>query len=568
MLDLSAEELARLYETADDDLKREIIKNLQAIQKDQCEQSLLAFVRCFWPVVEPKTEMADGRVLEEICNHLEAVTRWYETGGKEGCQNLLINVPPGCMKSLITEVFWPAWEWGPRNLPQLRYVCSSYSEELTLRDNIRFATVIKCPLYQKFWGTRFQIVKDTEGKISNTMMGWKQATSVGGLGTGERGDRFNIDDPHNIKDGESQAKRKSTLQWWTEVVPTRLNNPDVSSIVVIMQRVHDNDVSGDIISRCLDFIHLCLPMRFDPDFPYCTTPFGGEWRTEKNELLWSERFSESAVTKLETTMGQYATAAQFQQRPSPRGGGIIKDYWWQVYDEAYAQRLGTFDPKRDTKLRWPAMEFVVASLDTAYGQKQENDYSALCILGVWRDEYDLPKIMLMDSWKKRVSLHGDMPEREPGETDMEFLKRTREHWGLVEHVLFRCKRLKVDRLLIEDKTKGKDVSDELARLFSQSGLAIELVPARTDKIARLTSVEHLFSTSCIYAPETEWAETLIRNVANFPKVEHDDDCDALSQGLRWLRDTGWALRRDERDRDLEAQMSLENVQQHKPIYDL
>lgn len=338
------------------------------------------------------------------------------------------------------------------------------------------------------------------------------------------------------------------------------------------QKARQYRLRGICVDLYRKFLHVVRPIKWRERI--IEGAYGAKFIVEEEVVVSIEPCGQETVYALETTTGNYvcwglaSSNSQLQQSPSPRGGGIIKDYWWQVYDEAYAQRLGTFDPKRDTKLRWPAMEFVVASLDTAYGQKQENDYSALCILGVWRDEYDLPKIMLMDSWKKRVSLHGDMPEREPGETDMEFLKRTREHWGLVEHVLFRCKRLKVDRLLIEDKTKGKDVSDELARLFSQSGLAIELVPARTDKIARLTSVEHLFSTSCVYAPETEWAETLIRNVANFPKVEHDDDCDALSQGLRWLRDTGWALRRDERDRDLEAQMSLENVQQHKPIYDL
>jgi len=506
--------------------------------------------------------MVDGDVLEEMCAHLEAVTRYEETGGADGIQNILINVPPGCMKSLLVDVLWPAWEWGPRNLAHLRYVCASYSEALTLRDNLRFATVINSPQYQEFWGDRVKVTKDSESKVINSRMGWKLATSVGGLGTGERGDRFIVDDPHNIKDGESEAKRAQTLLWWREVVPTRLNNPEKSSKIVIMQRVHENDVSGDIISRNLDYEVLRLPMEFDPDFPRCETSVGGEWRTKRGELLWPERFSAEAVEDLKMQMGPYAVASQFQQSPSPRGGGIVKEEWWQLYDETYAQRLGVYDPNVDQRLQWPAMEFVVASLDTSFKDKQQNDYNALVILGVWRDEYDLPKIMLMDCWKKRLTTHGSMPQREPEETDKAYLKRTRQHWGLVEHVLFSCKRLKVDKLLIEDSARGTEVQNELARLFRGQTFSVEMVGATKDKVARAYSIQNLFSSGVIYAPEMEWAAQLITNMGNFPKVEHDDDVDALVQGLRWLRDTGWALRRDERDRDADIQMELDN-QPHK-----
>lgn len=534
----------------------------------RCEKSLIQFVRTFWHIVEPGRTMREGRVLEEMCAHLEAVTLFAETNGEDGFQNLLMNVPPGSMKSLLTDVFWPAWEWGPRNLPHLRYVCASYSEDLTLRDNVRFTLVIKSKLYQEFWGDRVEITKDTEGKVGNTKMGWKLATSVGGVGTGERGDRFIVDDPHNVKDGESEAKRKTTLHWWTEVVPTRLNDPDMSSKVVIMQRVHEGDVSGDIISRQLDYVLLRLPMKFDPEFPYCETPVGGEWRTELGELLWPERFSENAVDKLEHEMGPYAFASQMQQSPSPRGGGIIKSEWWQLYDEDYALRLDIFDPKVDDKLRFPAMEFVIGSLDTAFKKGQENDYHSLTIIGVWRDEYDVPRLMVMDNWKKRLTLHGDMPNKLDDESDLEYLRRTKSVWGLVEHVVHTCRRFKVDRLLIEDSAKGATVEEELVRLFSGEKFAVELVQAVQDKIARLNSVQHVWTQKIVFAPDKQWADDLINNTSNFPKVEHDDDVDSLSQGVRYLRDTGWALRRDERDREMERQAMLENQPAKRPLYDI
>ena len=550
--------------------RQEALRVFAKLEKDACEASLMAFMQFFWPYVEPGIEMVEGDVLEEMCDHLEAVTAFYKSGGdhEAGIQDLLINVPPGCSKSLLVDVMWPAWEWGPQNLPHLRYFCASYSEALTLRDNVRFLNVIKSPKYQEYWGNRVVVTKESEGKVVNDKMGWKLATSVGGLGTGERGDRFLVDDPNNVKDGESKAMMKATMLWWREVVPTRLNNPDLSSKVVIMQRVAEGDISGDIITTKPEFVVLRLPMEFDPDFPYCKTPVGGEWRTERGELLWPERFNAEAVAKLKRDLGPYAVSAQFQQSPAPRGGGILKREYWQLYDEAYAQRIGVFDPKVDAKLKWPDMEFVVASLDTSYGEKEANDYNALVILGVWRDEHDLPKIMLMDCWKKRLPLHGNMPPREEEETDLHYLKRCRASWGLVEMVAYSCKRLKIDKLLIENKTRGVDVQNELVRLFGNEGLSIELINPRKDKIARAHAIVSVFSQEMVFAPDMEWAESLIENCANFPKVEHDDDCDALTQGVSWLRSTGWALRRDERELDLASKSMLENMPNTKPLYDL
>lgn len=541
---------------------------LKALSQVNCEQSLLEFVRTFWHIVEPGRTLVEGRALEELCAHLEQVTLFKESDGQDGCRNILINVPPGCMKSLLVNVFWPAWEWGPRDLAHLRYINASYSEALTLRDNLRFLNIIRSAQYQEYWGDRVVITKDSETKVANAAMGWKIATSVGGLGTGERGDRFCVDDPHNIKDGESDAKRKTTLLWWREVVPTRLNDAEKSSKIVIMQRVHEEDVSGDILSRDLDYVHLCLPMEFDSRFPRCETPFGGDWRDEEGELLWPERFSAVALEDLKKTMGPYAVAAQFQQAPSPRGGGILKDEWWQLWDEVYAQRINLFDPKVDTKLPWPDMEFVIASLDTAFKAKQESDYHALVVLGVWRDENDLPKIMVMVCWKKHLTLHGSMPAKLPDEGDKEYLARTRKQWGLVEWVVHTCRRMKVDKLLIEDSAKGKDVEDELRRMFATDNIPVEAIVATKDKIARAHAVVPLFSGGMVFAPDMEWAAALIKQCSNFPKISHDDDVDALVQGLKWLRDCGWALRREERDKDLAEQMTLANNKTLPALYDI
>jgi predicted phage terminase large subunit-like protein len=276
-------------------------------------------------VLEPRREFVGGWVVDAICEHLEAVS-----AGE--IRRLLINVPPGCMKSLTTNVFWPAWEWGPRARPDLRYVSASYSEKLTIRDNRRCRQLLTSDVYREYWGDRFHLVRDQNAKLryDTNQNGFKIATSVGGVATGERGDRFIIDDPHNVQEGESEAKREAALQWFAETVPTRLNDPDSSAIIVIMQRVHERDVSGLILKKELGYEHLCLPMEYEKLVVRPPTTIGFEDpRREEGELLWEDRFSrrhleEDLKPALRSWGGDYAIAGQLQQRPTPRGGGLFK----------------------------------------------------------------------------------------------------------------------------------------------------------------------------------------------------------------------------------------------------
>ena len=207
------------------------------LEKLAAEDHLIDFIKLMWPVLEPGTKFIDGWAVRAICAHLEAVTRGE-------INRLLINVPPGCMKSLTTNVFWPAWEWRPKNRPHTRYVAAAYAEQLTLRDNRKALALMKSDEYQSRWGDRFKLDKDeqSKGKFANLDMGFKLATAVGGSATGERGDRVIIDDPHNVKDAESEAKMIEALYWFTEVMPSRVNS-EQSAIVIIMQRVKEDDES-------------------------------------------------------------------------------------------------------------------------------------------------------------------------------------------------------------------------------------------------------------------------------------------------------------------------------------
>lgn len=288
----------------------------RAIDKFLSEQRLIHFIEAFWHFVEPSVPFVSGWAVESICEHLEAVS-----SGE--IKRLLINCPPGMMKSLSTNCFYPAWEWGPLNMPVERYVCASYTQSLTIRDNVRFKQVISSDLYKMLWGDRFGPSKEQNNLITvgNTKRGWKLATSISGVGTGMRGSRVILDDPNNVQDAESEAIRTSTNRWVLEVMPSRLQNLASDAIIIIQQRTHESDVSGVILDRDLGYSHLCIPMHFDSR-RWCTTEIGwsdprglddsgnpligADLEARDGELAFPERFSAKDVAMLERSLGEYA----------------------------------------------------------------------------------------------------------------------------------------------------------------------------------------------------------------------------------------------------------------------
>lgn len=512
----------------------------------ECEEDLYEFVKTFWHVVEPANPLIPGWVMEAVCSHLMAVS--YDT-----IQRAIINVPPGCSKSLLSCVFFPAWEWGPRNMPSLRYAAFSYTSTLTERDNGRLLHLISSPLYQDYWGERFS-VSGGKIKITNSETGWKLATSISGVGTGERADRLLLDDLNNVKESESRAILDNTNRWIREVMPTRLNHLDRSAIIAIQQRTAEDDCTGTLVAGRDDWTWLMIPMRYEPD-RHCETAIGwSDPRTEEGELCWPERFSPEATKALEREMGEHAWHGQMQQSPKPRGGGIIKDEWWQPW------------PNPNT----PPIDYCIASLDTAMTEKESSDYSALTIWGSFqaagtvvggelmgyefvsnnetaetaigpagRGRVDmisasLPRILLINAWKERLSLP-----------------------ALVEKVLLTCQRFRVDVLVIENKAHGWAVNQTIREHFAGQRFGVAMYDPRRygDKSARLYAVQHLFSEGMIYAPgeydaDGNWAwkkfaQMTIDNISQFPRAKHDDLADSASMALSFLRQRGFAPRKED-----------------------
>lgn len=525
----------------------------QLREAERLENSFYEFCKAAWPFVDP-AEFVDNWHLEDICDHMQAVANGH-------ISRLLLNEPPRTGKTYIISICFTAWVWAQRERaplmgPHVSFFYASYAESLALEHSLKCRRLIESRWYQSLWGGRFKLLTDRNkvGHFENDKGGYRMASSVDARATGYGADILVADDPHLVKEAESEQVRESVVRWWSETMPSRLNNRKTGAMIVVMQRVHEGDLSGHILASEMGYVHFCVPMSYVP----CQhvnawvedrieTFIGYEvediaeddifWqdrRTEEGELLWPGRFPASEVAKLEKELGPYAYAGQYQQTPNPRGGGIIREEWWQPYDAKAAEEFGAPLKEDGEPKEFPPCEFILGSLDTAYTEKEENDPSALSIWGVFRDKGGNPKIALIFCWAERYRLH-----------------------DLVSRVGSDCKQYKVDRLLIEDKAAGHSVSQELARLFGALDFGIELVNPRTgfikspDKVARLQTVVHLFAEGLIYAPDKTWADEMIKQCSLVPRAVHDDLADTCSMALLYLRRTGWALKREERAMEVE-----------------
>lgn len=565
-----------------DEQKQELVDRWSRVasiadEKEECEASLYEFVKRSWSSIDPSI-FQDSWAIQALCEHLEAITLGQ-------ISRLLTNYPPRCAKTAASSICWPAWTWARRQKsfwsgPQVRFLCASYNEKLSLLAANRSRRLILSPWYVKRWGSRFGLMWDqaAKGHFDNTKQGSRISTSVGGSLLGLGGDIINVDDPHNTeteKVVESDADRKKVASWSQELFSTRLNDPKKSAIAVTMQRLHEEDLSGIILSGGEDWVHLMIPQEFD-SARRCVTVLlpaqmrrvedgGGDeepWsdpRKEDGELMWPERFGPDEIERLKTQLGPFMYSGRMQQMPVPKGGGIIKREWWQPWDAEEAARYGLEWTKQ--RREFPHTELVVASLDTNFGVKEENDYNACTVWGIFNDKGRNRRAMLMFAWNKRLQLHGEPVTAIPGEAKVQFQERQKAAWGLIELLADTCKRYRVNRILIENKARGYDVAQEIRRLYKREKWDVELVDPVKDKVSRGHSVVPLFTDKSVYAPDTVWAESAITQCALVPKAQHDDIYDSVTQFLLWARENGILVRGDEMSGAIDDEMQYRVQQQ-------
>ena len=529
---------------------------LKAIEKRKCEMSLAAFVKAAWHTIEPNEYIPNWH-LDFICAHLEAIADGAKNDDGTYYNRLLVNVPPGTSKSLLVSVFFPAFLWGPKGQPWKRIVAASHSLDLAIRDSMRTRRLVQSEWYQEHWPeVQLQGDQNAKAKFETKQGGFRQACAFTGI-TGHRGDILVIDDPLSVDDANSDAKREGVVTLYREAITSRLNNPDESAIITIMQRLHERDVSGVILENEMGYDHIMLPMRFDPSRA-CVTRLGyADPREIDGELLFPDRFPEHVVDRDEAAMGPYATAGQYAQSPEPRGGGIVKDAWWRLWDRP----------------EYPPIEYIVAALDTAYTTKAENDPSALTIWGVFSASGEQESTRMVDRYGKTIESASASQSEALGATAKVMLmyawQDRLEIGDLVVKVEEICARMKVDTLLIENKAAGHSVAQELRRVFNSAKFGVQMYDPKTlDKVARLYSIQHIFSEGMVYAPDKDWAEMVIRQTSSFPRGAHDDLVDTVSMGLKHLRDVGMLTRAPERMAEIEDSKVFHGNNGDAPLYNV
>ena len=461
----------------------------------------MEYVRQAWHVLEPATEYIHGWHVDVICEHLEAVTNGE-------IKNLIINVPPGMMKSLLVSVMWPSWDWIKH--PHRRYLTAAYAQPLATRDALKTRRLLQSEWYQERWGDRFRLLIDQNQKTryENNKAGFRVALSVGGAVTGERGDVRILDDPQNADGIKSEVSRESTLEWIKTVWPTRKMSM-ASTEVVIMQRLHQQDVTGYLLSEKLGYEHLSFPMRFEG--VACVTSLGtADPRTEPNELLCPARYDEKEVADLEKRLGDDAPG-QLQQRPTSAAGGVFKKTWWDI--ETGRNRYALEDELIRNKViaRW-------LMFDTAFKDKATNDPSACTVWELWPDY----RLAVRSMWEERL--------------DSAFLP------GKIEEL---AKRWNFDgklrAVVIEDKGSGI-TSIQTLRMSAPAWLAdmiVEFTPTGTKEYrARLASV--WCEKNCVMLPWSgpEWYPSFldpeVGQLWMFPNATHDDMVDTFTMGILYL----------------------------------
>jgi len=451
--------------------------DILACEKELCRRSLAEFAKRAWHVLEPATPLRWDWVLDMVCEHLEAVTDGQ-------ILRLLENLPPGTMKSLLTGVIWPAWEWGPRGLPNKRFLATAHKQELAVRDNMKCRRLIQSTWYQERWPVALVSDQNAKTKFENDATGFREAMAFTSM-TGSRGDRVILDDPHSVDDANSVVKLAADVQTFREALPTRINN-DESAIVIVMQRLNEADISA--VALELGYEHLCIPMRYEPGRSKLVVA-NGDPRTTEGVIMFPSRFPEKQVSELERVMGAYGTAGKLQQRPAPRGGGIIKGAWFGQYETL------------------PELEWLAVYADTAQKAGQEHDYS------------------VFELWGRTVTGQAILIDLRRGKWEApDLLTEARSFW-------LACRERfgpKLRAMKVEDKVSGTGLIQTLRR----EGIPVLPIKRNRDKVSRAYDAAPFIESGNVLLPMwSHWLADFVGEAEAFPSGANDDQLDPMFDAI-------------------------------------
>jgi predicted phage terminase large subunit-like protein len=459
------------------------------------ELTLHAFVREAWSILEPVSTLVWNWHLELICEYLMLIRDGeFKNVCGQDLEGIIFNVPPRTMKSLLITVFFPIWVWTTK--PSRRFMFVSYSEKLSTQHSIFRRSIIESEWYQKEWGGVFTLSRDQNVKshYENSSRGAMFSTGMQATATGMGGDVLIFDDPLNPEQAISQVEREAVNLRFDTTFRSRINDPAKGVKIIIMQRLHELDLTGHVLAReSSRWKHVSLPAVAEKDTTW-NSPSGKLLMTQKpGDLLWSARLPQSFLDSQRVGMGSWAFNGQYQQTPAPLDGGIIKRQWVRFYHQM---------PEK--------FEFMVQSWDCTFSGGPENDFVAGQVWGRFGGKYFMLPYRMYD----RLDF---------GPT-MAAVKACHARFPQAHAVL------------IEDKANGPAIISELRKEIA----GVVAVNPEGGKLARAQATAPLWEAGSIELPDPQifgitWMEDYLHNICTFPKAAHDDDVDATSQALIYMR---------------------------------
>ena len=418
--------------------------------------------------------------------HIDCISWHLEECLKGNITRLIITVPPRHLKSTCASIAFPAWALARD--PTRKIVCISYSQDLAESLALSTRTVMKSSWYRRlFPNTRLSSEKNTAAEMHTTRKGIRLATSVGGTLTGRGGSIIVIDDPIKTQGGMSDAERASVNKWFGETCYSRLDNKKEDVIIIVMQRVHMNDLVGHV-TEIDDWTVIDIPAIPDEDTRY---QIGDDEHYDRpaGELLNPARENEETLAQIRAILGSYNFEAQYQQRPMPPEGNLVKRRWFRTYGAR--PDLSEF-------------EHVVESWDTAGSSKELSSYSVCTTWGVKDWDYYLLNVV-----RERL-----------------------EYPDLKRRVVAEARKYQADTVLIEYAGSGRSLIQDLRR---RGPVPLRPVRPEKDKITRLAAQSAKIEGGQVLIPESApWLEEFLREVLAFPNSRYNDQVDSLSQALAYL----------------------------------
>lgn len=446
------------------------------MSKDRLFQAILrqdfnSFIEKVFNELNPGIEYEHNWHIDFLADHLTDLN----------AKRLIINVPPRSLKSIITSVALPAFILGQD--PSKRIIAASFARSLALKHSLDTRFIMESNWYRSlFPSTILSKKQNQKSKFLTSKGGFRMAVSVGSMVTGEGADILIIDDPHNPSHISSKKRREQVIGWYEQTFSSRLNNKDKGSILLIMQRLHNWDLTGYLKERG-EFELISIPSIADKNYSYAVS--GKKYTLKEGSIFHPKRFSFDSLKKTEKEMGYRNYSAQYMQKPICDSNGMIRAEELSFYKQIPVD-----------------FDYFVLSLDSAIKTSEKSDYSACSIWAIRDDIYYL------------VYLYREKPS----------------YPELKKKITYYNAKYRPRYILIEDHASGSSLIQDLRYEGIESIIPIR---QKNDKITRFASIMSLLQSGRVLLPKKD---IIIREITEFPHSKHDDIVDSISQFLQFMKE--------------------------------